>query len=228
MNNLDSILLQKLVDNELADLEWQLLLEQLREDPELMADVGRALIEKQMLDREIGSLLAGESNEFTNCQSSGRNHEEVRDNRLLNSNDRSAEAVSHKPILRFAQLAASILITLALGFALGQSVGKQAAVAAAENSRIETSNDTGTQVDQQTDGPGEFENGNQFDPDRLAEALSRTALPVPDSFRIELLQRGYVVNEEKRFTQIQMPGGRSLGIPTRMVDIEYLGQATIQ
>lgn len=62
----------------------------------------------------------------------------------------------------------------------------------------------------------------------LADAISRSSLPIPTNFRRELLKAGFHVDELQRMTTVDLPIGGSVEIPIRHVEIKYLGSDLYQ
>ena len=62
----------------------------------------------------------------------------------------------------------------------------------------------------------------------LNDALARCSMPIPDRFRLNLLEAGYVVREDEKISDVSLPFGGSIKIPVREVKIEYRGIDTYQ
>ena len=62
----------------------------------------------------------------------------------------------------------------------------------------------------------------------LSDALARRAWPIPDDFRRDLLQAGYVLNEDQQLEQVELPFGGTIEVPVRSIDIRFLGQSAYQ
>ncbi|MEL7498129.1 MAG: hypothetical protein AAFN77_10995 [Planctomycetota bacterium] len=62
----------------------------------------------------------------------------------------------------------------------------------------------------------------------LADAIARSAAPIPMEFRREMLKAGYVVDEEQRTTEVDLPHGGTVQVPVRTVEIKFLGLAAYQ
>lgn len=62
----------------------------------------------------------------------------------------------------------------------------------------------------------------------LADAISRSTLPIPTNFRRELLKAGFHVDELQRVTTVDLPIGGSVEIPIRHVEIKFMGSDLYQ
>lgn len=62
----------------------------------------------------------------------------------------------------------------------------------------------------------------------LADAIERSATPLPEHFRRNLLKAGYRVEEKRLFQQVSLPIGGSIEIPTRNVEVTYVGLSAYQ
>ena len=62
----------------------------------------------------------------------------------------------------------------------------------------------------------------------LDDALSRCSMPIPENFRLNLLEAGYIVKENETISDVSLPFGGTIKIPIRQVNIEYHGMSTYQ
>ncbi len=62
----------------------------------------------------------------------------------------------------------------------------------------------------------------------LDEALARCAMPIPENFRLDMLEAGYVVTEAEKLSDVSLPFGGTVKIPVRKVRVEYHGIDTYQ
>lgn len=62
----------------------------------------------------------------------------------------------------------------------------------------------------------------------FADAIARSATPIPNHFRRELLKAGFLVNEVETLKTVMSPIGGSVDIPIREVEIKYLGNSIYQ
>ena len=62
----------------------------------------------------------------------------------------------------------------------------------------------------------------------LKEALARCTMPIPEKFRLNLLEAGYVLTEDEKVSDVSLPFGGTVQIPVREVNVEYRGFDTFQ
>ena len=65
-------------------------------------------------------------------------------------------------------------------------------------------------------------------PLELTDALSRCIAPIPERFRLDLLQAGYLLNEDEKLADVSLPFGGTIQMPVRSFDIRYLGASAFQ
>ena len=72
--------------------------------------------------------------------------------------------------------------------------------------------------------------GSELDNEKLtlADAMSRSMLPIHPVFRVEMLKAGYEVLEDQKKTRVDLPTGGTIEIPIRDVQINYVGVSVFQ
>lgn len=198
MNNLT---LQKLVDNELNQKELDSLIDVVESDDQQGRLVAMAFIEKQLFDRVITQEMSKQVPDLTKAKN-GTPDKPSRSRRML------------------VAMAASVGFALLVGFVSGQQFNQPQAIGSA-GAASSTEDSSSNRI-------VETEQNFEFDEQALEDALARSWTPVPLGFKRELLRGGYVLQEQQRFTKVSLPGGDTIDVPIRKVNIEYLGQATIQ
>ena len=125
-----------------------------------------------------------------------------------------ATRTSNRPtvLARWVTLATGLLLGLGLGYGASNSLRSPSQQVIAEASRKPS------QDSAQADSGAS----------RLEEAVSRSALPVPDSLRLRLLRSGYYLDEVHTATPVKLPTGEEIEIPVREVTIQYLGHVAFQ
>lgn len=122
---------------------------------------------------------------------------------------------NHAPLSRgwtYLAIVASLLLGLWLGSFFESS--NQSPLA----NQPEVANNT------QDPGPSEIQN-NQI---MLADALARSVRPVSLDARRAFLKAGYVLDEQEKIADVQLPTGDLIQLPIRQFNVRYLGNAAFQ
>lgn len=110
-------------------------------------------------------------------------------------------------------IAASLLLGLWLGSFFGDSTTPIAM------------NPDPTRQEVKSDPP---ELNNDHDQIMLAEALARSVRPVSLDARRAFLKAGYVLDEQEKIADVQLPTGDLIQLPIRQFNVRYLGNAAYQ
>ncbi len=62
----------------------------------------------------------------------------------------------------------------------------------------------------------------------LADALSRSVVPVPDEFRRALRKAGYSIQDKQTITNVDLPSGGQIELPIRRVNVTFVGLSSFQ
>lgn len=62
----------------------------------------------------------------------------------------------------------------------------------------------------------------------LSDALSRSVAPVPEAFRRALRKAGYSIQDKQTITNVDLPSGGQIELPTRRVNVTFVGLSSFQ
>lgn len=202
----DAGLIRRLVDGELDHQSRSQWLAGITHDSPVWREVALAFVEKQLFDEALGTLETEEQ-----PTASVEVVDEKQMSRADNDSLHRSSAVSW-----IAGLAACFLFGSLMGYILNRQ-GDVSAMQVIEpvpskallvkRSAAETTVPT---------------------PIGLADALSRSASPVPDSFRRALRKAGYSLSDRQRITNVSLPSGGQIELPVRHVDVKFIGISTFQ
>lgn len=191
-------MIQRLVDGELTHHARSQLLSGIADDSRLWREISLAFVEKQLLDEALGTLIDDAP------QSS---QIELGDEEPL---ARVASTTSHHSSVKswIAGLAACLIVGFFLGFVLNKGGGPPV-----------------MQVDDPSPSKALLVERSSID---LADALSRTAVPVPNEFRRALRKAGYSLSDRQTITNVSLPSGGQIELPVRQVDVKFVGISSFQ
>ena len=195
------ITLQLLVDGELSSAERNRFIRSLEQNPARYRRVALAYVEQQVTDEVCRDLVAHNPVENRNVCSDNS----LRSN--VTAHSKSGRPEIHKTIW-FVALAASLLLGVFIGHANNISRRQSISKKDVPQQRIEAR-----------------EAGSR---NRLADAIAKSPMPIPFEFRNRLLKAGYLISENETFTEVELPVGGTVSIPTRQVEIQYLGLSVYQ
>lgn len=195
---IDEILVQRLVDRDLPATERQECIQRLR-TKEQWQQVAVAFLEKQILDETIGSFA-------------GRSDRIAAEVIPVSPSRRPDWPISRFHIRHLVAAVAGAMLLLASGYWIGtgQSSGRV----------VDRSESISAPATDRATEEKPFLN--------LTDALARCVTPVPDQFRLDLLQAGFVLNEDEKLTDVVMPFGGTIKMPIRRFDIQFLGASAFQ
>jgi hypothetical protein len=200
--------LQKLVDGELDHQSRSMLLASLSNDSSHWRDIAIAFIEKQIMDEALNSQPA-EATRMTNEQSTTQ---------ASASSDKAASSPIDQRRNRIQSLlwAAGLAACLLVGIFIGSEFQPESETPVSHSSPELIGNKDATKP---------IAESPSFS---LAEALSRSSMPVPREFRRALLKAGYTLEEDQKLTAVDLPTGGKIELPVRNVEVTYVGLNSIQ
>jgi hypothetical protein len=204
------LLIQQLVDGELDHSSRTKLLKHADQKPQLWREIAIAFTEQQIINEALDFDFFDGVDELT-----PRTQETAGSTVLKTSND-VPKPSGQKRWLWVLGLATSLLFGLILGQFLNQ------------HNTLPVTQIRPSGISQNQGMPDSVPSDRFTENDRLAAIMERSSAPIPVEFRRQLLKAGYDVREKQKYESVSLPIGGSIEIPTRNIDITYLGISAYQ
>lgn len=200
--------LQKLVDGELDHRTRSALIAPLSQESSHWREIAIAFVEKQIVDEALNLQPA----EVTGIAIDTLAQQPCASSNKATSSKTDQRKNRIQSLLWAAGLAACLLV----GIFIGSEIRPETETPLSRSSPEVLISETASKPI------------SERKPFSLAEALSRSSIPVPREFRRALLKAGYTLEEDQKLTAVDLPTGGKIELPVRSVQVTYVGLNSIQ